>query len=118
MLDIGDQEGALIGGRAGQDLLGQTDQLLGGRTEVAGAAGVDQTEGLAGLNIQQEEGLGLLGGRLRCAGTALEHVAAGVTDQAMRIQGQYRAGEVAAGAAQLAQADLQLLGFFDAVGFQ
>ena len=102
----------------GEDLLGQTEQLLGGRAQAARTAGVGQAKGLARVGIQEEEGLGLLGGGLRRAGTALHHVAFGVADQPMRIQCQHLAGEVAAGPAQFAQTDLELLGLRDGVGFQ
>ena len=43
-------------------------------------------------------------------GRRCNHVAFGVTDQAVGIQCQHLAGEMAAGPAQLAQADLELLG--------
>ena len=99
-------------------MLGHLEQLLGGIAQVASAAGVDQAEGLAGFGIQQEESLSLFGSRLAGAGTPLDHVAFGVAEQPVRIQGQHLAGEVATGPAQLAQTDLELLGLLDGVGFQ
>jgi hypothetical protein len=99
-------------------LLGQSEQFLRSGAQVASAAGVGQTKGLARFDIQEEEGLDLLGGRLRGAGTTLQHVPFGVTDQAVRIQCQDLAREMAAGPAQLAQAHLEFLGLLDRVGFQ
>jgi hypothetical protein len=53
-----------------------------------------------------------------CYGAAPHRVAFGVTDEAVRIQGQDLAGEVAAGLAQLAQTKLELLSLRDRVGVQ
>jgi hypothetical protein len=49
---------------------------------------------------------------------ALDHLALGVTDQAVRIQGQHLARKVAAGSAQFAQVDLELLRLGHGMGFQ
>src|SRR6266550_5989489 len=94
VLDIGNNERLLVL-RAGQDLLSQLEQLLGGGTEEPSAAGVSEAKGLARFSIKKKEGLGLLGSRLIGAGASLRHVTFGVTDQAVRIQGQDLAGEVA-----------------------
>ena len=85
---------------------------------MAGAAGIDQANGLPALDIEQEEGLGLFGGPLLGAGAALHQVAFGKADEAMGVQREGWAGEVTAGPAQLAQADLQALRLGDGVSFQ
>ena len=117
VLAVGDDEGALAL-RVGQDLLGQWEQFLGGGAQVAGTAGVDQTKGLAGGGVQQEEDLRLFGRGLADGGAALDQVAFGVADQAVRVQRQNLAREVAAGPAQFAQGDLELLRLLDGMGGQ
>lgn len=96
-------------------MLGDLEQLLRCGGEAASAAAVDHAKGLAAPGIQEKEGLGLLGGQLVAAGAALNHVAFGVADQAVRVQDKELAGEVAAGAAQLAQGDLELEKLVDGV---
>jgi hypothetical protein len=65
---------------------------------------------LAGVTIQQEKGLGHFGWFFFGAETVPAHLALAVAGDAVRVQGQERAGEMSAGPAQFAQGDLQLLG--------
>lgn len=117
MLDIRHEQGPL-GLVGGEDLLGQLERFPGGGGQAAPAAGVAKANRLAGIRVQEEEGLGLLFGRLPGGGAALDHVAFGVADQTVRIQSQNPSGEMAAGPAQLAQGGLEPLGLGDGVGLQ
>lgn len=116
MLDIRHEQRSLLSG--GQDLLGQLEYLLRGGGETAGAAGIGEANGLAGFGVQEEEGLRLFGGRLPGRRTALDHVALGVADQAVRIQSQKPAQEVTTGPPQFAQRGLELLGLSDGVSLE
>src|SRR5260221_12470541 len=79
VLNVGDDEGALAWFGIGENFLCQSEQFLGGGGEVASAAGVGQAKRLASFGIQEEKRLGLLGRQFVGLGTALDHVALGVT---------------------------------------
>lgn len=117
VLNIGDDEGPLAFCGAWEDLLCQFEHFLTGGSEVASAAGVGQANRLASLGVQEEKRLGLLGREPVGLGTALDHVALGVTDQAMRIQRQNLAWKIAAGSSKFAQGQLQVLSLLDGMGF-
>lgn len=117
VLDIGhDQRAGLK--RRGKNLLSHLEELAGGQRDGLGAAGVSEANRLASFGVQQEKGLGLFARGLVGGGTALDHVALGVTDLAMGIQGEQLAREVAAGAPEFAEADLELVGLLDGVGLE
>ena len=81
---------------------------LGRRTEA-------KADGLAGVTIQQEKGLGHFGWFLFGAEAVSAHLALAVAGHAVRVHRQERAGEVSSGAAQFTQRDLQLLSLLDGV---
>jgi len=70
------------------------------------------------VTIQQEEGLGHFGWFFFGAKAVPAHLAFAVAGHAVRVQGQEGADEMASGAAQFAQGDLQLLGLLDRVTVQ
>ena len=91
-----------------EDLAGQLQQLLGcGRGRARRGAG-GEADRLAGIDVQDEEGLGRLDGPLPGILTVGPHVPLGVAAHAMGIDGQQPAPEVARGAADLAEGDLEV----------
>jgi len=70
------------------------------------------------LGVQAEEGLGDLNGLEAGVIPEPDHLALAGTVEPMGIDGQQLAGEMAAGAPQLAQGDLEALGLLDGMGGQ
>ena len=79
-----------------------------------GAGG--EADRLTGIDVQDEEGLGRLDGPLPGILTVGPHVPLGVAAHAMGIDGQQPAPEVARGAADLAEGDLEVEGLGDRAG--
>ena len=75
-----------------------------------------KSQGLAGVGVETEKSLGHLDGLPLVFVLAPRHLAFGVRAHPVRIDGQELAGEVAAGAAQLAEGHFQRLRLFDGVG--
>ena len=93
-----------------EDLAGQLQQLLGrGRGRARRGAG-GEADRLAGIDVQDEEGLGRLDGPLPAILAVGPHVPLAVAAHAMGIDGQQPAPEVARGAADLAEGDLEVAG--------
>ena len=91
-----------------EDLAGQLQQFLGrGRGRARRGAG-GEADRLAGIDVQHEEGLGRLDGPLPGILTVGSHVPLAEAAHAMGIDGQQPALEMARGAADLAQGDLEV----------
>ena len=84
------------------------------RAEVGG----EQAHGLGGVGIEGKEGLGHFHGAVRGGAATATQLAFGGTRYAVRVDGQALRAEVAGGAAELSQSDLQLLGIGDGVGVE
>ena len=69
-----------------------------------------EANGLASVAIQEKKGLRHFGGFFFGVKPVPTHVALAITGDSVRVQGQQGTAEMVAGTAQLAQADLELLG--------
>jgi len=120
MFAVSQDEDFLTGlGCGAQNALGQGEQVGGGLADGAGRSAGGQADGLMAVRIQGEEGLSTFAGSVGLGGQMMEpHVPLAVAFQAMRIDGQQLAHEVAPGAADQTQGDLQLLGLLDGVSVQ
>ena len=99
-----------------EDLAGQPQQLLGRRRGRARRGAGGEADRLAGVDVQDEEGLGRLDGPLPAILAVGPHVPLRVAAHAVGIDGQQPAPEVARGATDLAQGHLEVQALGDGVG--
>jgi hypothetical protein len=116
VLGIGKNEAMAWGGL--EDVGGKRQQIdrgIGGRAR--GTAG-SETNGLAGLGVEAEEGLGDFLSEVLIVRLEADHLPLAIADQPMRINGQELTSEMAAGATDFAQGALEGSGFLDGVGVE
>ena len=116
---VGEDQG-LVGRRRSrpQNFGGHVQELGAGLDNGLGRGTEAKADGLAGVTIEQEEGLGHFGGFLFGAETVSAHLALAVAGHAVGVQRQERAGKMSSRAAQFTQRDLHLLGLLDGVTSQ
>lgn len=114
MFAVGHYEGRLIGCRV-EDALAQCEQIGSGLGHRGGRGSERKTNRLGTFRIQTEEALGHLFGSLAGVEAIPARLAFGEAFDAMRIDGEKARREMAAGAADLAEGNLQALRIGDAM---
>ncbi len=119
VLGVGQNQGARLARRvagrtAGREDFGrQLQQLRGGLRDGAGRGAGQESDGLAGVGIEGEEGLGHVDGASLAVLFVPAHLTFAVAVQAVRVDDEDASAKVVAGATELAEGDLQLMGVGD-----
>ena len=115
---VGEDQRLVRRRRCPQNFGGQVQQFGAGLHHGLSRRAEAKTDGLAGVTIQQEKGLGHFGWFLFGAEAVPTHLALAVAGHAVRVQRQESAGEMSSRAAQFARGHLHLLGLLDGVSLQ
>ena len=113
---VGEDEGRAAGGV--EDPLGQVEQFGSGLGDGACRGADGESQGLGGLDVETEEGLSGFEGLGLVLVLSPDHLALGIAAQPVGVDGQQISLEVSAGASDLTEGDLELLGLGDGVGVE